>query len=167
MTRRGRSLLPNAPLLFAALMCSLVKISNIHGFTSVDDLKIVHNRYTFLSITNEVLLVYGIIHTTYRDAILIHATLLQGNGTIDFNEFVVMMQKKQKSMNREEELREAFKMFDKVRQYTLPVLMKKCNPTNFSVAKKLSRKQRTRNFSFTLAAFRVCYTGLIVPNNEL
>ncbi|XP_067935771.1 calmodulin-like [Watersipora subatra] len=37
-----------------------------------------------------------------------------GNGTIDFNEFVVMMQKKQKSIdNREEELKEAFKMFDK------------------------------------------------------
>lgn len=37
-----------------------------------------------------------------------------GNGTIDFEEFVVMMQKKQKSVNKEDEMREAFKLFDKV-----------------------------------------------------
>jgi len=36
-----------------------------------------------------------------------------GNGMIDFQEFVVMMQKKKSSMNKGDELREAFKMFDK------------------------------------------------------
>ena len=40
-----------------------------------------------------------------------------GNGTIDFDEFVVMMQKKQRSArNTEDELKEAFRMFDKVQQ---------------------------------------------------
>ena len=34
---------------------------------------------------------------------------------IDFQEFVVMMQKKKSSMTKGEELIEAFKMFDKVR----------------------------------------------------
>lgn len=45
---------------------------------------------------------------------MLHSIFISGNGTIDFSEFVVMMQKKQKSMNREDELREAFRMFDKV-----------------------------------------------------
>ncbi|XP_070538780.1 calmodulin [Ptychodera flava] len=36
-----------------------------------------------------------------------------GNGTIDFQEFVVMMAKKMKETDQEEELREAFRVFDK------------------------------------------------------
>ena len=36
-----------------------------------------------------------------------------GNGTIDFPEFLTMMAKKMKDADSEEELREAFKVFDK------------------------------------------------------
>lgn len=36
-----------------------------------------------------------------------------GNGTIDFQEFVEMMAKKMKDTDSEEEIREAFKVFDK------------------------------------------------------
>ena len=36
-----------------------------------------------------------------------------GNGTIDFEEFLQMMAKKMKDSDNEEELREAFRVFDK------------------------------------------------------
>lgn len=36
-----------------------------------------------------------------------------GNGTIDFKEFINLMAKKMKETDTEEELREAFKVFDK------------------------------------------------------
>jgi calmodulin len=38
---------------------------------------------------------------------------LIGNGTIDFDEFLNMMAKKMKETDSEEELREAFRVFDK------------------------------------------------------
>ena len=37
-----------------------------------------------------------------------------GNGTIDFSEFLVMMTEKMKETESEEEIREAFRAFDKV-----------------------------------------------------
>jgi len=37
----------------------------------------------------------------------------EGNGTIDFDEFLNMMAKKMKETDSEEELREAFRVFDK------------------------------------------------------
>ena len=40
-------------------------------------------------------------------------TLLLGNGTIDFPEFLTMMSRKNHDIDKEEELREAFKVFDK------------------------------------------------------
>jgi calmodulin len=39
--------------------------------------------------------------------------LTKGNGTIDFEEFLQMMAKKMKDTDGEEELREAFRVFDK------------------------------------------------------
>lgn len=36
-----------------------------------------------------------------------------GNGSIDFEEFVLMMAKKLEKSNTEDEIREAFKLFDK------------------------------------------------------
>ena len=36
-----------------------------------------------------------------------------GNGTIEFNEFLLMMSKKMKETDKEEELREAFRVFDR------------------------------------------------------
>jgi len=39
--------------------------------------------------------------------------LSEGNGTIDFDEFLNMMAKKMKETDSEEELREAFRVFDK------------------------------------------------------
>uniref|UniRef100_A0A4D5R9R9 Calglandulin n=1 Tax=Scolopendra viridis TaxID=118503 RepID=A0A4D5R9R9_SCOVI len=38
---------------------------------------------------------------------------VDGNGTIEFNEFLQMMSKKMKDSDSEEELREAFRVFDK------------------------------------------------------
>lgn len=43
----------------------------------------------------------------------------QGNGTIDFPEFLTMMARKMKDTDSEEEIREAFRVFDKVRQPTI------------------------------------------------
>ena len=39
--------------------------------------------------------------------------LFPGNGTIDFPEFLTMMSKKMKDVDSEEEIREAFRVFDK------------------------------------------------------
>jgi calmodulin len=39
---------------------------------------------------------------------------LLGNGTIDFPEFLTMMARKMKDTDSEEEIREAFRVFDKV-----------------------------------------------------
>jgi calmodulin len=39
--------------------------------------------------------------------------ILQGNGTIDFPEFLTMMARKMKDTDSEEEIREAFRVFDK------------------------------------------------------
>ena len=38
-----------------------------------------------------------------------------GNGTIDFPEFLTMMARKMKDTDSEEEIKEAFRVFDKVR----------------------------------------------------
>lgn len=49
---------------------------------------------------------------------------LQGNGTIDFPEFLTMMARKMKDTDSEEEIREAFRVFDKVRFFALVCLLK-------------------------------------------
>lgn len=41
------------------------------------------------------------------------SSLLLGNGTIDFPEFLTMMARKMKDTDSEEEIREAFRVFDK------------------------------------------------------
>ena len=46
---------------------------------------------------------------TFVSFVLYHT----GNGTIDFTEFLKMMEKKMKESDPEEELREAFRVFDK------------------------------------------------------
>ena len=40
--------------------------------------------------------------------------MFSGNGTIDFPEFLTMMARKMKDTDGEEEIREAFRVFDKV-----------------------------------------------------
>lgn len=42
------------------------------------------------------------------------AVTFSGNGTIDFPEFLTMMARKMKDTDSEEEIREAFRVFDKV-----------------------------------------------------
>lgn len=44
---------------------------------------------------------------------------LKGNGTIDFPEFLTMMARKMKDTDSEEEIREAFRVFDKVKAVKL------------------------------------------------
>ena len=48
-----------------------------------------------------------------RSMLLAIFYLRKGNGTIDFEEFLLMMAKKMKDTDGEEELREAFRVFDK------------------------------------------------------
>uniref|UniRef100_A0A671V616 Calmodulin 2a (phosphorylase kinase, delta) n=1 Tax=Sparus aurata TaxID=8175 RepID=A0A671V616_SPAAU len=43
-----------------------------------------------------------------------------GNGTIDFPEFLTMMARKMKDTDSEEEIREAFRVFDKVHSVCAP-----------------------------------------------
>lgn len=45
---------------------------------------------------------------------LIGVSAAIGNGTIDFPEFLTMMARKMKDTDSEEEIREAFRVFDKV-----------------------------------------------------
>uniref|UniRef100_A0A646QDE0 Calglandulin n=1 Tax=Hemiscolopendra marginata TaxID=943146 RepID=A0A646QDE0_9MYRI len=49
--------------------------------------------------------------TELRD--MVNEVDIDGNGTIEFNEFLQMMSKKMKDSDSEEELREAFRVFDK------------------------------------------------------
>jgi calmodulin len=46
-------------------------------------------------------------------ALKIVVVMCAGNGTIDFEEFLHMMARKMKDTDSEEELREAFRVFDK------------------------------------------------------
>ena len=46
--------------------------------------------------------------------------LSSGNGTIDFPEFLTMMARKMKDTDSEEEIREAFRVFDKVKAVCSP-----------------------------------------------
>lgn len=45
---------------------------------------------------------------------------IPGNGTIDFPEFLTMMARKMKDTDSEEEIREAFRVFDKVTDRPCP-----------------------------------------------
>ena len=51
-----------------------------------------------------------------------------GNGTIDFPEFLTMMARKMKETDSEEEIREAFRVFDKV---NFGGLLQHCNVLGF------------------------------------
>ena len=44
---------------------------------------------------------------------IVNNTYVSGNGTIDFPEFLTMMARKMKDTDSEEEIREAFRVFDK------------------------------------------------------
>ena len=55
---------------------------------------------------------YGTRLTVYPQFSLALALLL-GNGTIDFPEFLTMMARKMKDTDSEEEIKEAFRVFDK------------------------------------------------------
>ena len=44
---------------------------------------------------------------------LIASSSISGNGTIDFPEFLTMMARKMKDSDSEDEIREAFRVFDK------------------------------------------------------
>ena len=46
--------------------------------------------------------------------ILKHLISITGNGTIDFAEFLTMMSRKRTDGDEDEEIREAFRVFDKV-----------------------------------------------------
>uniref|UniRef100_A0A8C9YFV5 EF-hand domain-containing protein n=1 Tax=Sander lucioperca TaxID=283035 RepID=A0A8C9YFV5_SANLU len=48
-----------------------------------------------------------------------------GNGTIDFPEFLTMMARKMKDTDSEEEIREAFRVFDKHINHSLHVITSK------------------------------------------
>ena len=45
---------------------------------------------------------------------------MPGSGTVEFEEFVIMMQKRAEEINEEEHLRKSFKVFDKDGNSLLP-----------------------------------------------
>jgi len=49
----------------------------------------------------------------YSGCAVVPRLFVTGNGTIDFEEFINMMAKKMRETDSEEELREAFRVFDK------------------------------------------------------
>lgn len=53
------------------------------------------------------LTIYGVAETELRD--MVNEVDQDGNGTIEFNEFLQMMSKKMKGADGEDELREAFR----------------------------------------------------------
>ena len=53
---------------------------------------------------------------------MINAVDKDGSGSIDFPEFLMMMKLKVQDQNQEEEIREAFKVFDNV-SYVQPALL--------------------------------------------
>ncbi len=68
----------------------------------------------------------GIDHSTYHYPLVLcnckfkfcnydlyYCPSVTGNGTIDFPEFLTMMAKKMKDTDSEEEIKEAFRVFDK------------------------------------------------------
>jgi len=61
------------------------------------------------------LMFFSCLHTLSKRILNIHTPHLPytGNGTIDFPEFLTMMARKMKDADTEEELREAFRVFDK------------------------------------------------------
>lgn len=62
---------------------------------------IVYNNLLYIYMYNKV------------SSIIFFFLLSEGNGTIDFDEFLIMMSKKMKETDIEEEMREAFRVFDK------------------------------------------------------
>lgn len=58
-------------------------------------------------------------HLNHKHLPFLHLLLLTGNGTIDFPEFLTMMARKMKDTDSEEEIREAFRVFDKVKFFPL------------------------------------------------
>ncbi|XP_034323714.2 uncharacterized protein [Magallana gigas] len=66
--------------------------------------------------TNELAMVMRSLGQNPSDAeleIMLKGVDEDGNGSIDFEEFVLMMAKKLEKTNTEDEIREAFKLFDK------------------------------------------------------
>ncbi len=53
----------------------------------------------------------GTFYIVYQ--LMFHIFVCSGNGTIDFPEFLTMMARKMKDTDSEEEIREAFRVFDK------------------------------------------------------
>ena len=51
--------------------------------------------------------------STFEDVAFFAKFISTGNGTIDFPEFLTMMARKMKDTDSEEEILEAFKVFDK------------------------------------------------------
>lgn len=62
---------------------------------------------------------YDGLHMTRCNLMCFSAVICSGNGTIDFPEFLTMMARKMKDTDSEEEIREAFRVFDKVKGFFL------------------------------------------------
>lgn len=55
-----------------------------------------------------------VLDVSSSNVLLLKNLFSSGNGTIDFPEFLTMMARKMKDTDSEEEIREAFRVFDKV-----------------------------------------------------
>ena len=65
---------------------------------------------------------YCLGNTTTQD--LINTVDKDGTGSIDFPEFLMMMKLKVQDQNQEEDIREAFKVFDNVSSLLRPLRVK-------------------------------------------
>ena len=73
-----------------------------------------------------------------------------GNGTIDFPEFLTMMARKMKDTDSEEEIREAFRvssLFKTLSQRLCLLCIKFCHSKRRQAQEKRERGQRRQNFS--------------------
>lgn len=64
-----------------------------------------------------------------------------GNGTIDFPEFLTMMARKMKDTDSEEEIREAFRVFDKVRRFSAAAMWPNAAPEFMFLTTDAGRKR--------------------------
>lgn len=76
-----------------------------------------------------------ITETELRD--MVNEVDQDGNGTIEFNEFLQMMSKKMKDADGEEELREAFRYVSLIYRFSIHLLRKIQNKKQYRVSTSL------------------------------
>ena len=88
-----------------------------------------------------------------------------GNGTIDFPEFLTMMARKMKDTDSEEEIKEAFKVFDKDGNGFISAAELRHVMTN--LGEKLTDEEVDEMVIYNFVFLFLLFISLIVPLNNL